>query len=91
MLTWQNDIVTLLNEKLLKKILTGRSDKNISFSDICKLLRRLGFSERVKGSHHIFYKEDVDEIINLQEINGKAKAYQVKQVRELILKYKLNQ
>ncbi len=49
-----------------------------------------GFSERIKGSHHIFSKEDVEEILNLQDKNGKAKPYQVKQVRLLILKYQLS-
>ena len=45
---------------------------------------------RVKGSHHIFYKKGIDEIINIQATeNGKAKSYQVKQIREMIVKYKL--
>jgi transposase len=55
------------------------------------LLLSLGFSERIKGNHHIFTRNDVIEIINLQPLkDGKAKAYQVKQVRNLILKYKLH-
>ena len=49
----------------------------------------MGFKVRIKGSHHIFYKEGIDEIINLQSQGNKAKPYQVKQVRSLILKYKL--
>ncbi|MFB6306278.1 MAG: type II toxin-antitoxin system HicA family toxin [Flavobacteriales bacterium] len=53
------------------------------------LLKSLGFEKRVKGSHHIFYKSNIYEIINVQEYNGKAKPYQVKQIRVLILKYKL--
>lgn len=77
-------------EKLLQKILSGTSDKNIDFDELCKLLGNLGFDERIKGSHHIFHKEAVEEIINLQPINGQAKAYQVKQVRVIIIKYKLN-
>jgi predicted RNA binding protein YcfA (HicA-like mRNA interferase family) len=77
-------------EKLLLKILRGMSDANVAFDDLCLVLRHLGFGERVKGSHHIFFKEDVVEILNLQPRNdGKAKAYQVKQVRNLILKYGL--
>ena len=49
------------------------------------------FSERIKGDHHIFYKEGVEEIINLQPLkNGKAKAYQVKQLRIIIFKYKFH-
>jgi len=53
------------------------------------LLRSLGFAERVKGDHHICTMDGVAEILNLQPKGGKAKPYQVKQVRELILKYGL--
>lgn len=52
-------------------------------------MRNLGFGERVHGSHHIFTREGVAEIVNLQPVGSKAKAYQVKQVRGIILKYKL--
>ena len=76
-------------EKLLHKILSGTADKNIDFAALCIILNRLGFAERVKGRHHIFTKDYVEEIINIQPIGHQAKAYQVKQVRELILKYKL--
>lgn len=76
--------------KILESVLRGTSDQNVPFSSLCLLLRRMGFSERVKGSHHIFTCNGVDEIINLQPLGGgKAKPYQVKQVRALILKYKL--
>ena len=77
------------HEKTLFKILSGTSDTNIAFDDISSLLKKLEFSVRVKGSHHIFMKEEVVEILNIQSKQGKAKAYQVKQVRELILKYNL--
>jgi virulence-associated protein VapD len=76
-------------EKLIQKVLSGNSDKNIDFKDLCNLLETLGFNNRIKGSHHIYFKENVSEIVNLQSLNNKAKAYQVKQVRELIIKYKL--
>ena len=56
---------------------------------MCQLLIRLGFDERIRGSHHIFTKEGVEEILNLQPKQAKAKAYQVKQVREMLLKYQL--
>ncbi len=49
----------------------------------------LGFNCRIKGSHHIFYKDGIDEIINLQPDGSKAKPYQVKQVRTIIINYKL--
>ena len=76
-------------DKLLAKILSGASDTNISFDQLCQLLIKLGFDERMRGSHHIFTKEGVEEILNLQPKQGKAKAYQVKQVREMLLKYQL--
>jgi len=76
-------------ERLLDRILRGRSDANTSFVDLCQLLRRLGFDERIRGSHHIFTKEGVEEIINLQARGLTAKTYQVKQVRNVILTHKL--
>jgi hypothetical protein len=80
-----------MNIDILQKVLTGLSDKNIRFSDIRALIGDLGFVERIKGDHHIFSKEGVTEIINIQPLrDGKAKAYQIKQIRNLILKYKLN-
>ncbi|MGF1497396.1 MAG: type II toxin-antitoxin system HicA family toxin [Elainellaceae cyanobacterium] len=75
--------------KLLIKVLSGTSDKNIVFSDLCKLLSQLGFDMRIWGDHHIFTKDGVEEILNLQPIGNNAKAYQVKQVRTVILKHKL--
>ncbi len=76
-------------EKLLLQILRGVSDANIRFEDLRALLFRLGFEERIKSSHHIFRKAGIDERINLQREGSKAKVYQVRQVRALILKYKL--
>ena len=76
-------------QKALEKILQGNSDANTSFSDVRLILTQLGFSERIRGSHHIFFKEGIVEIINIQPDGSKAKPYQVKQVRNLILKYKL--
>lgn len=77
------------HEKLLLKILKGSSDSNILFQEICGLLHYIGFEERIKGNHHIFYKEGVKEIINIQPKGKNAKSYQVKQVRNIILEYKL--
>jgi predicted RNA binding protein YcfA (HicA-like mRNA interferase family) len=77
------------HEKLLLKILSGTADANIQFVDLCNLLRDYGFEMRVRGSHHVFRKEGVVEKINLQRDGDKAKPYQVKQVRSVIIKYKL--
>lgn len=76
-------------EKTLEAVLHGSSDRNIDFDDLRHLLSTLEFRERIKGDHFIFSKDGVLEIINLQPLGGKAKAYQVKQVRNLIDKYKL--
>ncbi|MDX2225893.1 MAG: type II toxin-antitoxin system HicA family toxin [Verrucomicrobiae bacterium] len=75
--------------KILHKILSGQSDASILFPELGYLLEKLGFSVRIRGSHHIFYREGVEEIINLQSRGKNAKPYQVRQVRALILKYKL--
>jgi len=76
-------------EKLLLRILRGTSDANIGFDELCGLLTHLGFEVRVRGSHHVFSKADVVELINLQRDGSNAKPYQVKQVRNVIVKYKL--
>ena len=75
--------------KLLTSILSGSSDKNIAFEDLCRLLLRLGFDQRIKGDHFIFSRVGVNEIINLQPLGNMTKPYQVKQVRQIILKYNL--
>jgi len=76
-------------EKLLRRILDGRSDANIRFSDLRGLLLHLGFEERTRGSHHIFWRADVEARINVQQQGSKAKPYQVRQVRAVILRYRL--
>ena len=69
--------------KTVSRILSGISDASICFDDLRSLLENLGFD--------LFRKASVDERINLQRDGGNAKAYQVKQVRALILKYKLGE
>ncbi len=76
-------------DKLLLKILRGSSDANIGFQELIVLLKQLGFEERIRGSHHVFRKQGIEEKINLQKDGAKAKPYQVRQVRTTILKYKL--
>lgn len=77
--------------KVLDKVLSGANDSNIRFHDLIKLLLEYGFYERIKGDHYIFTKDNVDEIVNLQPLkDGKAKSYQVRQVRDLFLKYKFH-
>jgi hypothetical protein len=77
------------HENVLQRVLLGRSDANIAFADLRGLLQALGFDERIRGDHHIFTRDGVAEIVNLQPMGSKAKTYQVRQVRGIILKYKL--
>jgi predicted RNA binding protein YcfA (HicA-like mRNA interferase family) len=77
--------------KLLERVLSGRSDANIRFDDLRNLLVRLGFEERSRGSHHVFVKAEVEDMINLQREGHMAKPYQVRQVRAVITKYGLDQ
>ncbi len=76
-------------DKVLERVLSRTSDANIRFDDLCHLLSSLGFEMRVRGNHHIFRKAGVEEKINLQREGSEAKPYQVRQVRAVILKYRL--
>lgn len=77
------------HDKLYEHILLRRSDANVSFDALCALMQHLGFRRRIRGDHHIFWMEGVEEILNLQPKGANAKPYQVKQVRDLILRYRL--
>ncbi len=79
------------HRKTLRRVLEGRSDANITFNDLCALLQNLGFEMRIRGSHHIFRRQGVDEKVNLQRDDNKAKPYQVRQVRNVILRYGLGE
>jgi hypothetical protein len=76
-------------DKLLFQILRGTSDANVPFNDLRQMLTSMGFEERIRGSHHVFRRAGIVEKINLQREGNKAKVYQVRQVRSVILKYKL--
>lgn len=76
-------------EKTLRQMMSGSADANIRFSDLCSLLRSLGFAERISGSHHIFRKSGVEELINIQCDGDKVKVYQVKQVRAILIRHNL--
>jgi hypothetical protein len=52
-------------EKLYQYVLMRRGDNNVTFSSLCRLLEKLGFESRVRGGHHIFWKDGVEEILNL--------------------------
>ena len=76
-------------EKVLGRVLQGRSDAAIPFDDLFGLLERLGFEQRTRGSHHVFRMAGVEELVNIQSDGQHAKPYQVRQVRGVVLKYRL--
>jgi len=76
-------------EELQLRILQGKSDANINFDELRHFLQWLGFEERTRGSHHIFRRHGVRELINLQREGSKAKVYQVRQVRQVVVRYGL--
>jgi len=76
------------NEKVLQKILAG--SKNVRFGDMTTLAKAFGFRlARISGSHHIFTHSGVRKLLNLQNVHGKAKPYQIKQFLNLIERYNL--
>jgi hypothetical protein len=77
--------------KFLKRLMSGESGADIAFDDSCALLRQIGFQVRIHGDHHIFTKAGLVEIINIQPVNTKAKPYQVKQLRNLLRAYRLDE
>lgn len=77
------------SKRVLRDILNASKDASIRFADLCRLLRDLGFSERTKGSHFVYTRDGIQDIVTLQESGGFAKRYQVRQVRRLINDYGL--
>jgi predicted RNA binding protein YcfA (HicA-like mRNA interferase family) len=77
--------------KTLEQVRSGRADANVRFEDLRALLLTLGFVERSRGSHHVFSRTGIEEQINLQRDGAKAKPYQVKQVRTILLRYDLSE
>ena len=77
------------SERILKNVLAGGSDANVRFDDLRNLLFASGFEQRTRGSHHLFSRSGVAERINLQRDGKHAKAYQVRQVRRILLRYGL--
>ena len=68
-------------------VMSGKSDNNIRFADLQKMLENMQFGHRVKGDHFIYYRDDIPEIINIQPIGNKAKGYEVRQIRIIFNKY----
>ena len=78
----------MIKRKLLKKLLSG--SMNIRFSEAASVAEAFGFKlDRINGSHHIYVHPDVPELVNLQEVKGKAKPYQIRQLLKIIETYNL--
>lgn len=76
--------------RILTKVMSGSADRSIRFDDLVRLLKHCGFTERIRGSHTILTRDGVEEILNLQPLGHQAKAYQVKQVRDVLHRYRLS-
>lgn len=75
-------------ERILQKALSG--SRNIRFADMVTLAQAFGFRlSRTKGSHHIFTHPNIPELLNLQNVHGQAKPYQIKQLLNLVERYNL--
>lgn len=75
-------------DKTLERILGGQSDANIRFEDAKQMLLRMGFRLRVRGSHHHFSKEGFEPSLQLQPSGSMCKVYQVRQLREALIRYR---
>ncbi|MCL2168426.1 MAG: type II toxin-antitoxin system HicA family toxin [Defluviitaleaceae bacterium] len=79
-----------MNTKVYNNVISGKSDNNIRFVDLCNLVVDLGFElKRQRGSHRYYGHNTIAEIINIQDDKSKAKGYQVAQVRKIIKKHNL--
>ena len=75
--------------KLLQKLISG--SKNVRFTEATAIAEAFGFRlDRISGSHHIYLHPDIPELINLQNVKGKAKPYQIKQLLKIVEKYNIN-
>ena len=76
-------------DKFVAKLMSGKSDAGLDFAQLATLLRSLGFDARTEGSHHVFTKQGVEELINLQPDGRHVKPFQAKQVRAVLAKHRL--
>lgn len=75
------------DDRLLRRILSGRADANIRFAELRRLLRNMGFSERVRGSHYVFGGPGIIRPLTIQPTGSMAKPYQVQQIRAFIKRH----
>ena len=80
------DALSSRDARLVRRILSGRADANIRFAELRRLLRNMGFNERINGSHHIFGGPGIKRPINIQPLGALAKSGQIRQIRAIIKK-----
>ena len=79
-----------MNRRRLLRRLSQGAVRNVAFADLIDLVESFGFQlARVSGSHHIFTHPDIPELLNLQEVRGEAKPYQIRQFLRLVERYNL--
>ena len=79
-----------MNSKKLLRRLTHGESRNVAFADMVTLVVALGFQlARTRGSHHIFKHPGIPELLNLQDVNGEAKPYQIRQFLRLVERHDL--
>jgi predicted RNA binding protein YcfA (HicA-like mRNA interferase family) len=79
-----------MNRKKLLARLTRGQLRNVPFSDIVSLARGFGFDiARIRGSHHVFQHPRIPEMLNLQEVGGEAKPYQIRQFLRIVERHDL--
>jgi len=79
-----------MNRRRLLRRLASGALKNVAFSDMKSLAEGFGFRlDRVAGSHHIFVHADIPELVNLQDVKGEAKPYQIRQFLKLVERHNL--
>jgi predicted RNA binding protein YcfA (HicA-like mRNA interferase family) len=79
-----------VNRRRLLRRLSEGAVQNVRFADLIDLVEAFGFElARVSGSHHIFTHPEITELLNLQEVHGQAKPYQVRQFLRLVERYNL--
>jgi len=80
----------VMNRKVYESVMSGESDNNIKYSDFRKLIIDLGFEfRRQRGSHTMYFHNDIKEFLNIQKDGNKAKGYQVEHLRNVILRHSM--
>ena len=75
--------------RLLARLARG-DVANVSYSDLTRLVEAFGFElRRTSGSHHVYAHPEVRELLNLQDVRGEAKPYQIRQFLRLVERYAL--